>query len=152
MIPKVLMFTLAIPCLTTSNLPWFVDLTFQVPLQSCSLQHWTLLSQPDTSTTMHHLPFCSSSLFFLELFLPFSQQHFGYPQTWGTHSPVSYLFVFLYCSWDYQGKNSEVLCYFLLLWAMFCQNSPPLKFTVTLVSIIQICFQYFILDHIIYIP
>ena len=25
------MFTLAISCLTTSNLPWFTDLTFQVP-------------------------------------------------------------------------------------------------------------------------
>ena len=33
------MFTLVI-CLTTSNLPWFVDLTFQVPMQYCSLQHW----------------------------------------------------------------------------------------------------------------
>ena len=36
-----LTFTLAISCLTTSNLPWFMDLTFQVPLQYCSLQHWT---------------------------------------------------------------------------------------------------------------
>ena len=36
-------FTLAISCLTTSNLPWFVDLTFQVPMQYCSLQHQTLL-------------------------------------------------------------------------------------------------------------
>ena len=32
------MFTLAISSLTTSNLPWF-----QVPIQYCSLQHWTLL-------------------------------------------------------------------------------------------------------------
>ena len=32
------MFTLAISCLTTSNLPRFVDLTFQVPMQYCSLQ------------------------------------------------------------------------------------------------------------------
>ena len=40
LIPKMLMFTLAI-CLTTSNLPWFMDLTFQVPLQCCSSQHWT---------------------------------------------------------------------------------------------------------------
>ena len=49
LIPK--MFTLAISCLTTSNLPWFVDLTFQVPMQYYSLQHWTSLSPPDTSTT-----------------------------------------------------------------------------------------------------
>ena len=40
------MFTLAISCLTTSNLPWFMDLTFQVPMQYCSLQHRTLLPSP----------------------------------------------------------------------------------------------------------
>ena len=38
------MFILAIFCLTTSNLPWFMDLTFKVPIQYCYLQHWTLLS------------------------------------------------------------------------------------------------------------
>ena len=37
LIPKMLMFTLAISCLTTSNLPWFVDLRFQIPMQYCSL-------------------------------------------------------------------------------------------------------------------
>ena len=42
------MFTLAIFCLTTSNLPWFMDLTFQVPMQYCSLQHGTLLLSPNT--------------------------------------------------------------------------------------------------------
>ena len=30
------MFTLAISCLTTSNLPWSMDLTFQVPMHYCS--------------------------------------------------------------------------------------------------------------------
>ena len=44
-------FTLAISCLTTSNLSGFVDLTFQVPVQYCSLQHQTLLPSPVTSTT-----------------------------------------------------------------------------------------------------
>ena len=44
------MFTLAISCLTTSNLHWSMDLTFQVPVQYCFLQHQTLLSPPDTST------------------------------------------------------------------------------------------------------
>ena len=33
LILKMLMFTLAISCLTTSNLPWFVDVTFLVPMQ-----------------------------------------------------------------------------------------------------------------------
>ena len=57
-------FTLAISCLTTSNLPWFVDLAFQFPMQYCSLQHQTLLSPPDIFTT-----FCvgPASSFFLEL-------------------------------------------------------------------------------------
>ena len=46
-----LMFTLAISCLTTSYLPWFTDLTFQIPVQYCSLEHWTLFLSPVTSTT-----------------------------------------------------------------------------------------------------
>ena len=45
-----LTFTLAISCLTTFNFPWFMDLTFQVSMQSCSLQHQNLLSSPVTST------------------------------------------------------------------------------------------------------
>ena len=53
--------------LTTSNFPWFMDLTFQVPIQYCSLQHWILLSSPDTSTTEHHFCFGPDTSFFLEL-------------------------------------------------------------------------------------
>ena len=68
LIPKMSMFTLAISCWTTSNLPWFMDLTFQVPMQYCSLQLWTLLPSPATSTT-GHFHFGSISSFFLELFL-----------------------------------------------------------------------------------
>ena len=37
------MFTLAISCLTTSSLPWFRDLKFQVLIQYCSLQFGTLV-------------------------------------------------------------------------------------------------------------
>ena len=36
LIPRMSTFTLAVSCLTTSNLPWFMDLTFQVPMQYCS--------------------------------------------------------------------------------------------------------------------
>ena len=64
-----LMFTLAISCLTTSNLCWFMDLTFQVPMQYCSLQHQTLLLSPVTSTTGYHFCFGSIPSFFLERFL-----------------------------------------------------------------------------------
>ena len=66
------MFTLAISCLITSNLPWFMDLTFQVPMQYCSLQHRTLLPSPVTSTTGCCFCFGSISSFFLELVLHWS--------------------------------------------------------------------------------
>ena len=73
LIPRMLTFTLAISCLITSNLTWFMDLTFQVPMQYCFLQHWTLLVSPVTSTTVHFF-FCFGSIpsFFLELFLHWS--------------------------------------------------------------------------------
>ena len=51
LIPRMSTFTLTIYCLTTSNLPWFIDLTFQVPMQYCSLQPQTLLLSPVPSTT-----------------------------------------------------------------------------------------------------
>ena len=50
LIPRMLVFTHVISCLTIFSLPWFMDLTFQVLMQYCSLQHWTLLLPPDTST------------------------------------------------------------------------------------------------------
>ena len=66
------MFTIAISCLTTSYLPWFMDLTFQVLMQYCCLQLRTLLPSPVTSTTGYC--FCLGSVFssFLELFLHWS--------------------------------------------------------------------------------
>ena len=60
-------FTLAISRLTTSNLPWFVDLIFQVPMQYYSLQHRTLLPSPVTSTTGCCFCFGSISSLFLVL-------------------------------------------------------------------------------------
>ena len=62
-------FTLAISYLTTSNFPWFVDLTLQVPMQYCSLQHQTSLLSPVTFTTGCCFHFGSVSSFFPELFL-----------------------------------------------------------------------------------
>ena len=85
MIPKVSMFTLAISCLITFNLPWFMDLTFQVPLQYCSLQHWTLLPLPVTSTLGCCFCFGSISSFFLELFLHWSPVTYWYLPTGGVH-------------------------------------------------------------------
>ena len=73
------MFTLAISCLTTANLPWFMDLTFQVPMLYCSLQHWTLLPSPVTSITVCCFCFDSISSFFVELFLHWSPVVFWTP-------------------------------------------------------------------------
>ena len=88
------MFTLAISCLTTS---WFTGLTFQVPMQYCSLQHQALLSPPDTSTTEHYFHFGPATSFFLELFL--------------CSSPVAY-----WTSSNLGGSSSGVLsfCFFIL--------------------------------------
>ena len=119
------MFTLAIPCLTSSNLPWFMDLTFQVPMQYCPLQHQTLLLSPVTSTTGCCFCFGSNSSFFLELVLHWSPVSYWAPTPRGVHLSVSYLFAFSYCSWGSQGKNTEVFCHSLLQWTTFCQTSPP---------------------------
>ena len=61
-----LVFTLAI-YLTTFSLPWFMDLTFQVAMPYCSLQHQVLFSPPDTSINEHHFHFSPAASFFLEL-------------------------------------------------------------------------------------
>ena len=125
LIPKMLMFALVISCLTPSNLPWFMDLSFQVPMQSSSLQHWTLFLSPVTSTTGCCFCFGSIPSFFLVLFLHWSPIAYWAPPTWGVHLSVSYLFAFSYCSWGSQGKNTEVVCHSLLQWTTFSQTSPP---------------------------
>ena len=80
------MFTLAISCVTTSNLPWFMDLTFQVPMQYCSLQHRTLLLSPVTSTAGYCFWFGSIPSFFLELFLQWSPVAYWAPTDLGSSS------------------------------------------------------------------
>ena len=87
LIPKMLMFTLSISCLTTSNLSWFMDLIFQVLMQYCYLQHWTLLLSPVTSTTGCCFCFGSISSFFLELFL-----HWSLIAYLGTFQPRKFIF------------------------------------------------------------
>ena len=64
-----LMFTLAISCMTSFQCTLIHEPNIPVPAQFCSLQHHSLLSPPDTSTTGHHFHFGSASSFFLELFL-----------------------------------------------------------------------------------
>ena len=79
-------FTLAISCLNTSNLPWFMDLTFQVPMHYCSLQHQTLIPSPVTSTAGWCFCFGSVSSFFLELFLHWSSVDYWAPTDLGSSS------------------------------------------------------------------
>ena len=119
------MFTLAISYLTTSNLLLLMDLTFQVPMQYCSLQHQTLLLSPVPSTTGYCFCFDCIPWFFLELFLHWSPVAYWAPTDLGVHLSESYLFAFSHCLWGSQGKNTEVVCHSLLQWTTFCQTSPP---------------------------
>ena len=86
LIPRMSAFTLAMSCLTTSNLPWFMDLTFQVPMPYCSLQHRTLLLSPVTSTAGYCFCFGSIPSFFLELFLHWSPVAYWAPTDLGSSS------------------------------------------------------------------
>ena len=72
LIPRMSTFTRTVSSFTTSNLPLFMDLTFQVPMQCCYLQHQILLPSPVTSTAGCCFCFGYVSSFFLELFLHWS--------------------------------------------------------------------------------
>jgi len=123
-----LVFTLAISCLTTSNSPWFMDLTFQVPTQYCSLQHQTLLLS--TVPSIAECCFC-----FLLWLHPFILSGVISPliasSILGTYRSGEFIFqcpiffAFSYCSWGSQSKNTEVVCHSLFQWTTFCQTSPP---------------------------
>ena len=80
------MFTLAISCLTASNLPWFMDLPFQVPMQYSSLQHLILLLSPVPSTTGWCFCFGYIPSFFLESFLHWSPVEYWAPTDLGSSS------------------------------------------------------------------
>ena len=77
------MFTLAISCLTTTNLPWLMG---QVPMQYCFLWHQGLLLSPITSTTGCCFCFGSISFFFLELLLHWSPVAYWAPTNLGCSS------------------------------------------------------------------
>ena len=79
-----LAFALAISYLTSSNLSWFMNLTFHVPMQYCSSQHQTLLLSPATSTTGYCFFFSSIPSLFLELFLYWSPVAYWAPTELGS--------------------------------------------------------------------
>ena len=143
-----LMFTLAISCLITSNLPWFMDLTFQVPMQYCSLQHQTFHIHNWVLFLLWSIP-----SFFLELFLHWSPVAYWAPTDPGSSSfsILSFCFFILFMGFSRQeywsglpfpfqwttfnvciqwnlyslGRNTGVGCHALLQWTTFCQTSPP---------------------------
>ena len=86
LILKVSVFTLTISCLTTSNLSYFMDLTFQVPIEYCSLQTQSLLSSWVSSTAGCCFCFGSILWFFLELFLHSSSVAYWAPTDLGSSS------------------------------------------------------------------
>ena len=65
-----------------------MDLTFQVPMQYCSLQHQTLLLSPVTSTAGYCFCFGSIPSFFLELFISLLISS----SILGTYRPGEFLF------------------------------------------------------------
>ena len=118
-------FSLVISCLTTSNLPWFMDLTFQVPMQYCSYSIGPCFyyqSHPQVGIAFALAPSLHS---FWSYFSSDLQWHIGHLPTWGVPLSVSYHFAFSYCSRGFHGKNPEVVCHSLLQCTTFCQTSPP---------------------------
>ena len=113
-------FTLAISCLTTSNLPWFMDLTFQVPMHYCSLQHWTLLLSPVTSTAGYCFCFGSILSFFLELFLHWSPVVYWAPTDLGSSSFSILSFCLFIVFMGFWRLEYWVACHSLLQWTTFC--------------------------------
>ena len=137
-----LTFTLAISCLTTSNLPWFMDLTFQVPMQYYSLQHWILLLSSVTSTTGYCFCFGSIPSFFLELFLHWSLVVYWAPTDLGSSSfsILSFCLFILFMGFlrqkqypavDVTGDRSKIRCckeqYSIGTWNVRSMNQGKLK-------------------------
>ena len=105
LIPRMLVFTHVISYLTIFSLPWFMDLTFQVLMQYCSLQHWTLFYHQIHPQWVSFLIWPRSS-FFLELFLISSPIVYWKP----TNLSGSCSGVISFCLWlcGSQGKNTGV--------------------------------------------
>ena len=81
-----------------------MDLTFQVPMQYCSLQHQISLPSPVTSTTGYCFCFDSISSFFLELFLHSSPVAYWAPTDLGSlsFSVISFCFFIVFMRFSRQ--------------------------------------------------
>ena len=95
------------------QLPWFMDLALQSPMQYCSysIRPWVHhQSHPQLVVIFALTPSLHS---FWSYFSGDLQYHIGHLAMWGVPLSVSYLFAFSYCSWGSQGKNTEVTCHSL---------------------------------------
>ena len=126
LIPKIWMLTLAISCLTTSNMPWFMNL-INIP---CSYSILLFIALDFTSITSH-IHHWVLFLPWLCLFIPSGAiSPFFSSSILGTYQPGEFIFQcciffsFSCCSWGSQGKNAEVVCHSLSHWTIFHQNSP----------------------------
>ena len=122
------MFTLAISCLNTSNLPWFMDLTtFQflcnIALYSIGLGFYHQ-SHPQLGVVFALAPSLYS---FWSYFSTDLQWYIGHLLAWGVHVSLSCLFAFLYYSWGSQGKNTEMVCNSLLQDHVLSELSPMIR-------------------------
>ena len=82
-----------------------MDLTLQVPMPYCSLQHWTLLLSPVPSTTGCCFCFGSVSSLFLELFLHWSPVAYWAPIDLGSlsFSVLSFCLLILFMGFSRQA-------------------------------------------------
>ena len=120
--------------LTSSNLPWFMGQTFQIPMQYFSLQHRTLLLSPVTSTAGYCFSLAPSLHSFWSSFSTDLQEHIGHLLTWGVPLSVSYHCAFSYCSWGSQCKRGfqylqkRNVAVYILLWEPRPYPKPSLLF------------------------
>ena len=116
LIPKMLTFSLAISCLITANLPWFMDLNIPGSYALLLLQHQTLVPSPVTSTTGCYFCFGSISSFFLELFLYWSPVAYWVPTDLGSSSfsVLSFCLFILFTGFSRQEYWNGLLFSFLV--------------------------------------
>ena len=119
-----LTFTLVLSCLTTSSLPWFVDLTFQISMQYCSLQHQTLLLSPVTSTAGYY--FCFGSIILSGVICSLTSSSIWAPTDLGStsFSILPFCLFILFMGLSRQEYWSGLPFPFPAL-STFCQLSPP---------------------------
>ena len=101
-----------------------MKVTFQVPVQYCSLLHWTLLSSPDTPMAEHHLCIGPAASLFLELLVVVLCSSPGAYWTFWPGRLIVRCHIFLLFHTVHEVLMASTLEWFAILSSiMFCQNS-----------------------------